>query len=57
MPCQQDDPSESDSKDESSYSFMEAPRLEEEYKKLVEQKDKTKELAIEAKIMSQKVGG
>ena len=57
MPCQQDDPSEGDSKDESSYSFMETPRLEEEYKKLVEQKDKTKELAIEAKIMSQKVGG
>lgn len=34
---------------------MELPRLEEEYKKLLEQKEKMKLLAVEAKIAAQRV--
>ena len=57
LPCQQDDLVEGDTKDDSSFSFMEVPRLEDEYKKLEELKDKTKALAIEAKVTSQRVSG
>ena len=55
LPWQQDDPS--DMKDDSTFSFMELPRLEEEYKKMVEQKEKMISLAVDAKIAAQRVSG
>ena len=44
-------------KDDSTFSFMELPRLEEEYKKMVEQKEKMISLAVDAKIAAQRVSG